>query len=300
MQCGWLRASRAKTGLVAVRILDSRRGFGQDEAVQPACLVASLSTCEGLHAALTSTKTGPPVRKGLSPPQVFPSSNASDQVVSAHRDIPVIGIIGGIGSGKSAVARELASRRRLAVIDGDRAGHQALLNPAIKHRLHQRFGDAVFDQKGDVIRSALARRVFGTSRDAHQSRADLERIVHPEIRNILAQEIETARNAQDVDAILLDAAVLLEAGWHDLCDAVIFVETPEPIRRNRVLSSRNWTAEQLRQREESQFPLEQKRRAADFVIENSGSLTAAAAELGRVVDQVCQRNLGHSNGPHTP
>ena len=220
--------------------------------------------------------------------------------MSAHGDIPVIGIIGGLGSGKSAVARELASRRKLAVIDGDRAGHQALLNPAIKHRLHQRFGDVVFDQKGDVFRSELARRVFGASRDAHEARTDLERIVHPEIRKILTQQIDAARAAQDVEAILLDAAVLLEAGWHDLCDAVVFVETPEPIRRNRVLSSRNWTAEQLRQREESQLPLGQKRRAADFVIDNSGSLTTAAQELGRVVDQVRERKLGRSAGPHIP
>ena len=220
--------------------------------------------------------------------------------MSADRDIPVIGVIGGIGSGKSAVARELASRRGLAVVDGDQAGHQALLNPAIKHRLHQRFGEAVFDQKGDVIRSELARRVFGADREAREARADLERIVHPEIRSILAQQIEAVRAVRETDAILLDAAVLLEAGWHDLCDALVFVETPEPIRRNRVLSSRNWTSEQLRQREESQFPLEQKRRAADFVIENSASLTAAAAELGRVVDQVRRRNLGACDGPRAP
>jgi dephospho-CoA kinase len=186
------------------------------------------------------------------------------------------------------------------VIDGDRAGHDALLNPAIKHRLHQRFGDAVFDQQGDVIRSELARRVFGSSRDAEQARADLERIVHPEIRQILAQQVEAARTAGEADAILLDAAVLLEAGWHDLCDALVFVETPEPIRRNRVLSSRNWTAEQLRQREESQLPLEQKRRAADFVIENAGSLTTAAAELERAVDQARRRSLGRSDGPPHP
>ena len=220
--------------------------------------------------------------------------------MSAHRDIPVIGILGGIGSGKSAVAQELASRRKLAVIDGDRAGHQALLNPAIKHRLHQRFGDAVFDQKGDVIRSELARRVFGDSRDAQQARADLERIVHPEIRNLLAQQIESARAAGNFDAVILDAAVLLEAGWHDLCEALVFIDTPEPIRRNRVLSSRNWTAEQFRQRQESQLPLEQKRRAADFVIENAGSLTAAAAELERAVDQVQQRHFDQSAGSRGP
>ena len=88
----------------------------------------------------------------------------------------------------------------------------------------------------------------------------------------------------------------LEAGWHDLCNAVVFIDTPEPIRRNRVLASRRWTAEQFRQREESQMPLDQKRRAGDFVIDNSGSLSDAVAELGRVVDQVRERTSGtHDN-----
>lgn len=182
------------------------------------------------------------------------------------------------------------------MVEGDRAGHEVLLNPAVKQQLRRRFGDCIFDQQGEVDRSALARLVFGPGGREREARKDLEQIVHPEIGKRLAEQIATAGSDPETEAVLLDAAVLLEAGWHDLCDAVVFVDTPEPIRRARVLASRGWTAEQFRQREESQMSVEDKRCAADDVIENLGSPASAADELERIVDRVRDRKSGDGAG----
>ena len=86
--------------------------------------------------------------------------------------------------------------------------------------------------------------------------------------------------------MLLDAAVLLEAGWRPLCDAVVFVDTPLEQRKERVSRTRGWTGEQLASRESSQLSLEQKRMEADYVVDNSRGLDQAALQLERVLQQV--------------
>jgi dephospho-CoA kinase len=106
----------------------------------------------------------------------------------------------------------------------------------------------------------------------------LENIVHPLIREDLRQQIDAARQSA-VDVVLLDAAVLLEAEWNPLCGAIVFLDTPIEQRRARVQASRGWSADELARREESQLPLAEKRSAADFVVDNSGTLDEAGEQL---------------------
>jgi dephospho-CoA kinase len=211
--------------------------------------------------------------------------------VSDPQFVPVIGIVGGVGSGKSALARRLAASGdgpggKFVVIDGDEVGHHVLREPQVKEEIRNRFGDSVFDERGEVIRSALGRRVFGPAAAHREARTELEKIVHPRIGTAFAEQIAAARASGDVTAVLLDAAVLLEAGWKDQCDAVVFVDAPDRHRLERVAAGRGWNEEELRKRESSQLPLEAKRHAADYVVENSGSLDEAAARLERVVSQI--------------
>ncbi len=211
--------------------------------------------------------------------------------------IPVVGVIGGIGSGKSSVTRRLreislAAGRPVEVIDADQLGHQVLLSPNVTDRIRERFGDAVFEPISPsgpispmISRSTLARIVFGTDPSAETARRDLERIVHPEIRSLAERQIRELRQRGDVAVILLDAALLLEAGWDSVCDLVAFIETPDAVRLARVQAGRGWSAEELAKREASQWPLPRKRAAADVVIDNSGSVDDAAEHLNQIIRQ---------------
>ena len=215
--------------------------------------------------------------------------------------IPVVGLIGGVGSGKSSVAQRCQAMRPVAIIDADQLGHQVLHLPTVKERIRQRFGPTIFqsvpqpsgseqlqptapfpDGRGtdqEISRSALGRLVFGLDSAAQQARHDLEAIVHPEIRSLLEREIRELRRQANVEAIVLDAAVLLEAGWNDLCDVVVFIDTPEADRIARVRAGRGWSAAELAKREANQWPLLRKRAAADAVIDNSNSVDDAAERL---------------------
>ena len=179
----------------------------------------------------------------------------------------VLGVLGGIGSGKSAAASALA-RHGGRVVAGDPAGHAALLDPAIHQRIAQRWPEAI-DQTGNVDRKTLGRIVFA---DAAQLR-ELESFVFPWIKERLQREIVAAKADPVVRYVILDAAVMLEADWAGVCDKLIFMDAPRELRVARV-AARGWTAEDLDRRERSQIALDEKRRRADAVLRNVGDLVA--------------------------
>ena len=201
----------------------------------------------------------------------------------------LVGIVGGIGSGKSAVAAQF-QRLGAEVLDGDRLGHEVLRQSEVIDQLHRRWGDRVLvtDENGgigqpaEIDRSAVARIVFAETPEAETELRYLERVVHPRIRETIRQRIEAFRNAQPENGtsrvVILDAPVMIEAGWHQLCDYLIFVDCPREIRRQRVLA-RGWTAKELAARQSRQLPPEQKRKAADWIVDNSGTLPELAEKI---------------------
>lgn len=207
------------------------------------------------------------------------------EIHSDSRDsIPVIGLIGGVGSGKSALAHWVSQHLSIVIVDGDIAGHRALERPDVKQLIQSRFGNEVFDTQHNIRRDRLAKLVFGHAEQHRRAKRSLETIVHPVIRGELQEQVAIARDSGEVDVILLDAAVLLEAGWKDICKAIVFVETPIAQRQSRV-AGRGWTPADLKRREESQLSLEEKRTAADFVIDNSGSLESAGRQFLEILKQ---------------
>lgn len=194
------------------------------------------------------------------------------------RDPPVIGLMGGIGSGKSAVAAELA-RRGAFVINADELGHEALRQPEVRGAVVGRWSAGVLGPDGEVDRKALARVVFA---DPNELKA-LEALTHPWIRRRAEELIRTASGGSaGVPLIVVDAALLLEAGWHNVCDRLVFVDAPREVRLGRVTARRGWTEQDLEGREAAQLPLTEKRSRADHVLENSSSLES----LGRQVDDL--------------
>ncbi len=187
---------------------------------------------------------------------------------------PVIGLVGGIGSGKSLVAAELAAHGG-HLIAADQLGHEALRQPEIKAQLVARWGDRVLGPDGAIDRKRVAAIVFA---DPGELRA-LEAMTHPYIGRRIREEIARARVRPDVRLIVLDAAVMLEAGWHGVCDHLAFIDAPREVRLERLRKRRGWTARELDAREAAQMPLEQKRRHADAVIENAGPPEAVASQV---------------------
>lgn len=234
-------------------------------------------TGSGRGGTIGPSRFGIPPRRTRGPP---PRTNS----VSASALRPVIGVVGGVGSGKSALCSAVADCWDFAVLDGDAAGHAALREDAVKVALHDRFGSDVFFSHGDLAheeidRSKLAAKVFGPGKEA--ALRDLEAVVHPVIRRRLTAEA-TELLASGIEVVLLDAAVLLESGWDDLCRKVVFVDVPQAERLRRV-AARGWDAAELARREASQWPLDRKRAAADGVVDNGGPLAEAVSAFGALL-----------------
>jgi dephospho-CoA kinase len=201
--------------------------------------------------------------------------------------LPILGIVGGIGSGKSTLARWVADHHPVAVIDADRLGHEVLQHPAVIAQLRQALGADIVDSNGQVLRSVLAACVFGDTLAHHSAREQLEAIVHPAIGREVERQIAALDPAM-TKCVLLDAAVLLEAGWRDRCDGLIFIDTPED-RRRAWVAARGWSPAELARREASQWPLERKRQAADAAVANDGTVEEAGERLWQAVEALLNR-----------
>ena len=176
----------------------------------------------------------------------------------------VIGIAGGIASGKSSAAK-CFERLGATVLNADFMGHQVLYEPEVKQQILENWGEKVF-KEGEVDRSALARVVFDPASTAGEL-AKLEQITHPIIGqrmgNLLAQ-LEMA----NVPAAVLDAPVMFKAGWDRFCDKIVFVHADLATRRQRV-AKRGWSVGELSRREAQQVELETKRSCATDQVDNS-------------------------------
>lgn len=198
---------------------------------------------------------------------------------------PVIGLAGGIGSGKSTVAKLLGDLG-CVVCDSDALARQALRDPQIKSTIVQWWGRKVLDGEGEIDRTAVAHIVFA---DPDQ-RKRLEQLTHPWIEARRKAMFDHAPPGTPV--LVIDAPLLFEAGLDRLCDAIIFVDTPRNVRLDRVQATRGWDTSELAKRELSQLPLDGKQRRADHVVSNSGDLTNLAAEVGRAFRQIVGSGRG--------
>lgn len=205
---------------------------------------------------------------------------------------PVIGLVGGVGSGKTRVAAEFA-RHGARVIAGDPLGHQALRQPDIRERVIGRWGSGILGADGEIERRKVAAIVF---HDPAERRA-LEAMVYPWIGERFREEIVRAQQDPSVRLVVLDAAVMLEAGWKNVCDRLVFVDAPPEVRRRRLAEQRGWSPEEVEARERSQMSLEEKARRAHHVVANAGS----PEELARQVEDLLRgwetEGILPSNGP---
>ncbi len=204
-----------------------------------------------------------------------------------------IGILGGVASGKSLVARQL-TELGAGLLDADRAGHEVLDDRAVREALRCRWGGDILEPDGRVDRSRVAEIVFAPPPAGEQERQFLENLLHPRIARRLADEQEELA-ARKYPAVVLDAPLLLEAGWDRLCDRLIFVDAARELRLARA-AARGWTEQDVARREAAQLPLHVKRARADVSIDNSGTPQQTRAQ----VEQFWASLAEHDNPPWSP
>lgn len=195
-------------------------------------------------------------------------------------DKPIIGIAGGIGSGKSFVA-DLFGELGCLVIRSDDAVHEAYRDPQVREAIRQWWGEAVFRPDGEVDRSAIGRIVFA---DPEQRRR-LERLLHPVVARTRQAAMERSADDPQVRAFVWDTPLLFETGLERQCDAVVFVEAPEDLRLSRV-QTRGWDRAELARRENLQMPLDKKREISDYVIRNTADAEYARGQVRDVLSRI--------------
>ena len=200
-------------------------------------------------------------------------------------DKPVIGLVGGIGAGKSTVAAEF-SRLGCCAIDADAVGHAVLRESDVRQAVAETFGGGVLDAAGEVDRKALAGVVF-----QHEAAlAKLNALTHPRIAARISQRVADAQRDEAVAAVVLDAAVLLEAGWDHVCTVCVFVSAPNAARRDRVRENRGWDEAAWAGREKTQFSLDKKASRCEYTVDNSSDIP----HLRQQVEEVFHRILAAS------
>ena len=200
-----------------------------------------------------------------------------------------IGLTGGIGTGKSHVARRLAAAG-VPVVDADRLARDVVGpgTPGLE-AIRGRFGPAVIDPNGSLLRKDLAAIVFADA----EARKDLEAIVHPAVR--AAIEAFFASQPIDTPFAVADIPLLYETGRHRDFDAVVVAACPPEMQIARVMSRDGASEAAVRERMAAQLPIEEKVRRADYVIDTSGSLDDTDAAVSRVIDEL-RRQAGPVTG----
>ena len=209
--------------------------------------------------------------------------------VTHKKTMKIIGIIGGIGSGKSTAAR-LFQQSGAAIISVDVIGHQILLLPKVKESARARWGLTVFGNSSlestafgntaEIDRRKLAAVVFADEKEL----AYLKLLTHP----LIAEEVHRQQKEHEksgVQLCLLDAPLLLESGWEHLVDLIVFVSAPAEARWERV-KVRGWTETEWKQREAAQFLVEEKKCRADVILDNSGDVEHLRLQVETLIRKI--------------
>ena len=195
----------------------------------------------------------------------------------------LVGLTGGIGSGKSTVAR-LLEKRGAVVFDADLLAREAVEPGTPGHAaVIERFGADVLAPGGELDREALASIVFADP----SARRDLEEIVHPEVRRLFAEGSEAYRDTDSV--VVFSAPLLVETGMHTAFEILVVVSATVATQIERLMRQRGMSESSIRARIEAQAPLEDKAAVADFLVDNEGSLDELESQVEQLWNDLSTR-----------
>ena len=194
---------------------------------------------------------------------------------------PIIGILGGIGSGKSTVAAEFA-KLGCKVIDADEIAHELLEQFEVRQGIVGLFGEGILDSAGKIDRQKLAGVVFA---DALRL-SSLNNIIHPLVLKRAEELIELYKLRAAIKAIVLDIPLLVEVGWDKRCDKLIFIECRRHIRVDRVKKLGVFDENQLKIRENFQISLDKKAKLADNIVDNNSDFSALVRQVANIFSHI--------------
>ncbi|MGI6011772.1 MAG: dephospho-CoA kinase [Ruminococcus sp.] len=187
----------------------------------------------------------------------------------------IIGITGGVGSGKSEVIRYLEKRKNVQVLLADEVGHLLMKKGNCCYQpVLDLFGDGVKAADGELDRRAIASIVYSDGRALKR----LNGIIHPAVRRYIESEIRKAEEAGK-EFFFLEAALLLEEHYDEICQEVWYIYAGESIRRKRLRESRNYTLEKIDQIMANQLSEQDFFKRCDVVIDNGGDFEETKREI---------------------
>lgn len=199
---------------------------------------------------------------------------------------PIIGITGGIGSGKSTVAG-MFGELGCMVISSDELVRTAYEDPNLVGQLRTWWGDQVVDSQKRLNRAKVADIIFN---DPGQ-RSKLENLLHPKVAELRQKRMIEGGQDPQIVAFIWDTPLLFETGLRGGCDAIVFVESPLQQRLDRVKASRGWTEAELRRREKSQWPLDKKREISDYIIDNTADAEYVRGQVREVLFRILAKRF---------
>jgi dephospho-CoA kinase len=201
--------------------------------------------------------------------------------MTPHREaepgLRILGVLGGVGSGKSTVARALvdAFGSPESLIDADQEVGQLLASPSVAEEVAAALGTGLLRPDGLLDRRQVAARIFADE----DARETLEGILHPAVRRAVHRRLEGLEATGRPCWAVLDIPLLLEKGLADICDFLAFVEAPDALRAERACARHGWTEQEWRAREVAQAPLAEKRARADAILRNADGADAVLPQV---------------------
>ena len=193
---------------------------------------------------------------------------------------PIIGILGGIGSGKSTAAAEFA-KLGCKVIDADKIAHELLEEPSVKEKVVGLFSRSILNPEGKIVREKLAEVVF-TDADKLSS---INEIIHPIVLQRAEKLIKKYNSQKQVKAIILDMPLLVEVGWDKRCNKLIFVNCDQKLRLDRA-KKLGFDKNRVKIRENFQISLDNKANLADNTIENNSDFSVLAKQVVNIFSYI--------------
>ena len=192
----------------------------------------------------------------------------------------VIGLTGSIGTGKSEAARQLEALGA-SIISADQVGHEAYTpNMEAWEQVVAAFGDGILQEDGEIDRRKLGGIVFSDPGKLEQ----LNQIMHPRMARMVANKIEALR-IEGVDVVVVEAALLFEAGWDSLVEEVWVTDSPEQMVIERLKNRNGLSEDEARKRISSQMDRSERLGKADFVIDNSGDVAGLESAVKELWDR---------------
>jgi len=203
--------------------------------------------------------------------------------VGNSRKKPIIGILGGIGSGKSTVAAEF-EKLGCAVICADAIAHDLLTEDSVRDQVCELFGREILQPDGRIDRGKLAAVVFADSKKL----AALNGVIHPRVLERTEELIVQYEHCAHVEAIVLDMPLLMEVGWADRCDRLIFVKCDRKRRADRAKHRGLVDEREIEIRENFQISLDKKAELADNTIDNNSDFLTLVRQIQDIFSDIAE------------